>query len=79
MCVMKYVCKYRVCELNCDVLLLLPITGRHHREASKHTICAVGIADTLYSYGICLEYLKIMLLLVLLPYLIIYLSLFGGF
>lgn len=77
---MKYACKYHVCELNCNVLLLLPVTGRHHREASKRAICVVvGIADTRYSYGICLEYLKMMLLLVLLLYLIMYLSLFGGF
>lgn len=63
---MKYVCKYHIYELSCGVLVLLPITGRHHREASEQAICAGGIAGTLYSYGICLQYLKIMLLLVLL-------------
>ena len=57
----------------------MPTTGRqHHREAGKHTICAAGIKDILYSHGICLEYLKIMLLLVLLLDLIIHLSLFGS-
>lgn len=61
------------------MLLLVPIAERHHSEANKQAICAVGNTDTLYSYGICLEYLKIMLLVVSLLYLIIYLSLFGGF
>lgn len=57
----------------------MPIAGRHHREAGKPAICAVGITDTPDGYGICLEKLKIMLLLVLLLHLIIYLSSFGGF
>lgn len=57
----------------------MPIAGRHHREAGKPAICAVGITDTPDGYGICLENLKIMLLLVLLLHLIIYLSSFGGF
>lgn len=48
-------------------------------RGKKQAICAAGIADTLYSFGICLEYLKFMLLLVLLLHLVIYLSLFGGF
>lgn len=44
------------------MLLLVPIAERHHSEANKQAICAVGNTDALYSYGICLEYLKIMLL-----------------
>lgn len=53
-CVTEYVYKSSVCELICGVLLLVPIAVRHHREASKPAICAIGITDTLYSYGTCL-------------------------
>ena len=77
---MEYVCKYRVCKLKCGVPLFVPTTGRHtttDKQARKPYVLLASL--TYCSYGICLECLKIMLLLALLLGLVIHLSLFRSF
>lgn len=60
------------------MLLLLPIAGKHHREAKNQAICAAGITSVLYSYDLSLKYLEMVLVIAIFDYSFKYIQRFSN-
>lgn len=50
------------------MLLLLPIAGKHHGEATNQAISAAGTTSLLYSYDFSLKYLEMVLVIAIFDY-----------